>query len=78
MMPATDARRRIDTAMARAVASNVTNDARFTRATDCVRSEGRAVHYCNRIDTTEARAHNDARTLDAHAKSTYMIVRSAP
>jgi uncharacterized protein (TIGR00369 family) len=81
----------VDTAMGCAVASTLSADENFTtlelstnfvraitRATGRVRAEGRVVHSGGRIVTTEARVYDDAGNLYAHAKSTCMILRSAP
>jgi uncharacterized protein (TIGR00369 family) len=81
----------VDTAMGCAVASTLDADASFTtlelstnfvraitRTTGRVSAEGRVVHSGGRIVTTEARVYDDAGNLYAHAKSTCMILRSAP
>jgi uncharacterized protein (TIGR00369 family) len=81
----------VDTAMGCAVVSTLPADANFTTlelSTNFVRSitqttgrvhgEGVVVHSGGRIVTTEARVYDDAGTLYAHAKSTCMIMRSAP
>jgi uncharacterized protein (TIGR00369 family) len=81
----------VDTAMGCAVVSTLPADASFTtlelstnfvraitRATGRVHGEGRVVHSGGCIVTTEARVYDDAGNLYAHAKSTCMILRSAP
>jgi uncharacterized protein (TIGR00369 family) len=81
----------VDTAMGCAVASTLPADASFTtlelstnfvrsitQTTGRVHAEGVVVHNGGRVVTTEARVYDDAGTLYAHAKSTCMIMRSAP
>jgi uncharacterized protein (TIGR00369 family) len=81
----------VDTAMGCAVASTLSATESFTtlelstnfvraitRTTGRVFAEGRVVHGGGRIVTTEARVYDDAGNLYAHAKSTCMILRSAP
>jgi uncharacterized protein (TIGR00369 family) len=81
----------VDTAMGCALSSTLSADESFTtlelstnfvraitRATGRVHAEGRIVHSGGRIATTEARVYDDAGTLYAHAKSTCIILRSAP
>ena len=81
----------VDTAMGCAVASTLSADESFTtlelstnfvraitRATGPVHAAGRVVHSGGRIVTTEARVYDDTGNLYAHAKSTCMILRSAP
>jgi uncharacterized protein (TIGR00369 family) len=80
----------VDTAMGCAVVSMLPADAAFTTlelstqyvraittSTGRVSAEGRLVHNGGRIATTEARVHDEAGILYAHATSTCLITRNA-
>src|SRR5262249_44454457 len=81
----------VDTAMGCAVSSRLSVNESFTtlelstnfvraitRVTGRVHAEGRVVHAGGRIVTTEARVYDDAGDPYAPAKSTCLILRSAP